>query len=319
MIDLRPDVRAYLDHAFAAGTPSIVEQDPAETRQAMRQGASFMEKPGRPMTRLDVQVEARDGHRVPARVYRPSPSTEPAEVCLFYHGGGWVLGDLESHDALCSEIAHGLGRVVVAVDYRLAPKHPFPAAVEDSLAVTRWVAASPEAIGHPVSGLILAGDSAGGALAAVLARELRAALPVPILAQWLLYPVTDLSREYPSDDELSGLFNLTKAGKERFYRFYLGDEGFAEGVRDPRVSPLLAAEWEGLPPAVVMACSHDTLRDQARAYAAKLIENGVPTVFQEASGQIHGCLSMRQILPSAEADLASGISALRGLLGDTAD
>ena len=314
MGDIRPDVQAYLAAAQAPGGPSIVDLEPATARAMLAAAGGMADLPARDMPRTDVTVAAADGFPVPARVYHAGSGAGARPVLVFFHGGGWVLGDIAGYDSLCSEIAHQMGMTVVSVGYRLAPEDRFPAAVDDCLAVSGWAAEAVETIGHAISGLIFAGDSAGGALAAVAARELRDDLPVPVLAQWLMYPVTDLSRNYPSDDELSAMFNLTDEGKMRFYRHYLGDEGFQAGLSHPWVSPLLATEWDGLAPAVVMSCALDPLRDQGRAYAAKLIEHGVPTLFQEAQGQVHACLTMRKMLPSAQQDLLEGLAALRVML-----
>lgn len=312
MTDARPDVTAYLEMLKGQAGPSVVELDPVFVRKMTRQAAPMVEAPPREMRRLDVSIAGEGGVAVPARVYRPTEAAEAAPVIVFFHGGGWVLGDVEGYDPLTAEIAHLSGLTVVSVDYRLAPEHRFPAAVDDCLAAARWAAAGPEEIGHPVSGLVLMGDSAGGALAAVAARELSAGSPVPILAQVLIYPVTDISKPYPSDAELAAQFNVSEAGKAKFYGYYLGDD-FAAMTRHPRVSPLLAEAWRGLPPAVIFACELDVLRDQGRAYAARLASEGVQTVFLEAR-QVHGSFAMRKVLPSAQADLERVVAALRLLL-----
>jgi len=142
-------------------------------------------------------------------------------------------------------------------------------------------------------------------------------LPVPIRAQWLIYPVTDLSVSYPSDKELSALFKLTEASTDAFYRHYFGGGDMTEKKRHPHVSPLLGDTWRGLPPAVVFTCSLDPLRDQGRAYAAKLVANGVDTVFLEARGQVHASFTMRKMLPSAQTDLLENITALKLLIRKT--
>jgi len=313
MTDTRPDVTAYLGMLRAQSGPSVVELDPTFARNMTRQAAPLVEAPAREMSRLDVSITGPAGVTVPARVYRPIEAGLAAPAIVFFHGGGWVLGDVEGYDSLAAEIAHRSGLTVVSVDYRLAPEHRFPAAVEDSLAAARWAVAGAEAIGHPVSGLVLMGDSAGGALAAVVARELAADAPAPLLAQVLIYPVTDISQPYPSDLELADQFNVTEEGKAKFYGYYLGED-YAEMTRHPRVSPLLGEVWRGLPPAVIFTCELDVLRDQGRAYAAKLAGEGVETVFLEAR-QVHGSFCMRKMLPSAQADLARVMDALKLLIG----
>jgi acetyl esterase len=313
MTDPRPDVTAYLEMLKGQAGPSVVDMDPALVRTMTRQAGPMVEAPAREMHRQDVSIPVEGGVAVPARVYRPAEALAASPVIVFFHGGGWVLGDVQGYDSLTAEIAHLSGLTVVSVDYRLAPEHRFPAAVDDSLAAARWAAHGPTAIGHRVSGLVLMGDSAGGALAAVIARELSAASPVPVLAQVLIYPVTDISKPYPSDAELAARFNISEQGKAKFYGYYLGED-FEPMTRHPRVSPLLGETWSGLPPTVIFACELDVLRDQARAYAARLVGEGVETVFLETR-QIHGSFTMRKMLPSAQADLERVVAALKMLIG----
>ena len=290
MVEMRPDVKAYFDAMAAFSGPSIVDLDPVVARAMASQAAAMVERPAREMMRHDVDVPTRAGS-VPVRIYQPIAATGAAPVIVFYHGGGWVLGDIEGYDSLCSEMAHLTGMTLVSVDYRLAPEHKFPAAVEDSIDATQWAADGPPEIGHPVSSLIVAGDSAGGALAAVVAREWLDRPSVPIAAQWLIYPVTDLSQLYPSDIELSPMLGLTDEGREAFYRHYIGDDLDA-GTRHPL----------------------DPLRDQGRALAAKLVSDGVDVVSCEAKGQVHGSFTMRKMLPSAQDDLERSAKALMFLL-----
>jgi acetyl esterase len=195
---------------------------------------------------------------------------------------------------------------VVSVDYRLAPEHPFPAATEDCLAVTRWVAGSPAAIGHNVTGQILAGDSAGGNLAAAVSRDL--AREVPLLAQWLIYPGTDMAASGGSMDAFAEGFLLTREAMVWFMDHYKPDPGHKWA------SPLHAEEWDGLPPALVFTCSLDPLRDQGRAYAARLVETGHRVVFREARGQIHGCMQIRGGIPSGQDDLMAQLRDLQALI-----
>jgi len=230
----------------------------------------------------------------------------------YYHGGGWVIGDLETHDPLCAEIARTLGRRVLAVDYRLAPEARFPAAAEDCIAATRWLAGSPAEVGSAVTGIIPAGDSAGGHMAALVTRELHGHLPVPIVAQWLIYPVTDMTAAEGSMVEMGDGYVLTKATMDWFIDAYMN--GATDKYLHPWASPLHAETLDGLPPTMLLTCGLDPLRDQGRAYAGRLIEHGVRTIFREASGQIHGCFTMRQGIPSAQDDLAGCIADLKLLL-----
>jgi acetyl esterase len=227
---------------------------------------------------------------------------------MFIHGGGWVIGDLETHDPLCIELATALDLPVVAVDYRLAPESPFPAAFEDSLAAARWIASSPEDLGRRATGLFLAGDSAGGNLAAAVAVALRdEPAEVPVTGQWLIYPAADPAKKYPSYDQFCEGFLLTKGSMDWFEESYAGPRG------DWRYSPLLKGA-AGLPPTFVLTAALDPLRDQGRAYAAACTEAGVETIYLEAEGTIHGFLNLRKSLPSAQEDLRRCLTYLKAML-----
>jgi acetyl esterase len=221
------------------------------------------------------------------------------------HGGGWVIGDLDTHEPLCIELANRLDIPVVAIHYRRAPEHPFPAAFEDCLAATRWIASGPEILDRVPTGLFLAGDSAGGNLAAVVAAALRDdPAGVPVAGQWLIYPATDPCIRYPSYDEFCEGHILTKASMDWFDQCYAGTRG------DWRYSPLLAGT-HGLPPTFVLTASLDPIRDQGRAYASRCTESGVETIYLEAEGTVHGFLNLRKGMPSGEEDLARCIAYLQ--------
>ncbi|MBY0519558.1 MAG: alpha/beta hydrolase, partial [Sphingomonas sp.] len=229
---------------------------------------------------------------------------------MFYHGGGFVIGDLESHHALCTTIAAELDLPVVAVHYALAPEHPFPAAPEDCEAAARWVAGSPAELGLSVTSLVLAGDSAGGNLTIVTAMALRdAPAAVPVIAQFPIYPTVDKAEHYASYD----LFNegrvLTKDGMAWF------DAAYATKPDDWRGAPI-HTDHQGMPPTVVMTAGLDPLRDQGRAYASALISVGVPVVYREAAGNIHGFVTMRQAIPSAQGDVAGALAALKAVIAE---
>jgi acetyl esterase len=314
---VRPDVKAFLDFLNSQETPQMHEVDAPTARMMYQAMGQLAELPRGELAHVeDLAIPGDHGHSIPARLYCPKArSGAPAPVLLFFHGGGWVIGNLETHDSACAEIARGLGMTVIAVDYRLAPEHRFPAAVEDCLAATRWVAGSPAVIGHGVTGLVVAGDSAGGNLAAVCAQQLHDALPVPILAQWLIYPGVDMKAEGGSMAEFAEGHLLTENSMTWFMGHYLGEAD--QGLHlHPHASPYHGDRFEGLPPALVYTCSLDPLRDQGRAYAARLIEHGVPTVYREAKGQIHGSLTLRQAIPSGQGDLAGCLAALREIVNE---
>lgn len=312
---VRPDVQAFLGFLNAQPGPQLHEMQPPAARDMMRAMGQLADLPRGPIARVeDISIEGPHGHAIPLRIYSPRESGgPPSTVLMFFHGGGWVIGDLETHDPLCAEIARGLDITVIAVDYRLAPEHRFPAAGEDCLAATRWAAASPKQIGHAVTGLVVAGDSAGGNLAAITAQELAGTLAVPIVAQWLIYPGVDMTATEGSMQQFGEGYLLSAEGMAWFSRHYLGD--FTD-LADRRASPLHHDALDGQPAALVFTCGLDPLRDQGRAYAAKLIASGVPTVFREAKGQIHGCMNLRQGIPSTQGDLAGCIGALRQIINE---
>ncbi len=315
MAFVRPDVQAFLDLLNAQPGPLLHELEPAEARAGMAAMVQMAEVPRGEIARVeDFAIDGPHGDRIPLRLYSPRTAGGPPQnVLVFYHGGGWVVGDLETHDGLCAEIARSLDTTVISVDYRLAPEHPFPAAGEDCIAATRWVAGSPKEIGHAVTSIVVAGDSAGGNLATIVAQELAGKLAVPIIAQWLIYPGVDMTANEGSMSEYAQGHLLTAESMAWFIRHYIGN---LPDPADPRASPLHAKALDNQPAALVFTCGLDPLRDQGRAYAAKLIASGVPTVFREAKGQIHGALTLRQALPSAQGDLAGCLAALKDIINE---
>lgn len=233
------------------------------------------------------------GARVPIRVYQPRRRLCPA-VVLYHHGGGWVLGSLDSHDKSCRRLCAAAGCTVVAVDYRLAPENPFPAGFEDSRTVLAWVAAQAESLGGAADAIVIAGDSAGGNIAAAVALDARHGGP-PIALQILLYPSLEIGADTPSMARNADGYGLTRPMMEWFYDHYCppGQRG------DPRASPLLASDHSGVAPAHVIVAGYDPLHDEGVAYAAKLIAAGVPTTLSAYPGQIHGFYAMTRFLADA--------------------
>jgi len=239
------------------------------------------------------------------RIYTPE-GREPFPLLVYFHGGGWVLGDLETHDSVCRELAHGAGCVVLSVDYRLAPEHRFPAAAEDCYAATVWTATHAAELGVDPTRIAIGGDSAGGNLAAVVANR-RA---VPVCLQVLVYPCTDARMGSQSFVDNADGFWLGADGMKWFYEHYLsGPDGSQD---DPLVSPLLEdeARLASAPSAVVITAEYDPLRDDGEAYAARLAAAGVATTHVRFSGQIHGFFSMFGLLDdcrSAQAMVAEAV------------
>jgi acetyl esterase len=251
-----------------------------------------------------------DTHRIPARLYTPAGGAE-GPVLLYFHGGGWVIGDLETHHAFCTSLARAIGVRLLAIDYRLAPEARFPAAHDDCLFAANWAARSPAVLGAPVAGIAVAGDSAGANLAAfVSSKSPSAGRP---LAQLLFYPVTDFVEQAPSYAEFGEHHLLDKADMEWFRDHYLAE---IEDRRDPRISILRLPDLSQMPPTVIMTCGLDPLRDEGRAFAARLVAAGVSVVFREAAGHVHGIVSMRAAIPSAERVLGQCIGDFKRLLFD---
>lgn len=298
---VRPDVRQLLEFLDSLPGPKSHELGPEGARQLMVQGRYALDAPAREIAIIKDVVGP-----VPLRLYDAREERGAGPMLVFIHGGGWVIGGLETHDPLCIDLAIELDIPVVAVHYRLAPEFPFPAAFEDSLAATRWVASGPaELLGRKPTSVFLAGDSAGGNLAAVVSaglRDERAA--VPVAGQWLIYPAADPKVRYPSYDEFCQGFLLVKESMDWFEDSYAGPDG------DWRYSPLLKGA-EGLPPTFVVTAELDPIRDQGRAYAARCTEAGVETIYWEAPGTVHGFINLRKAVPSANGDFARCIAYLK--------
>lgn len=231
---------------------------------------------------------------IPVRIYRPSDATD-LPVVVFFHGGGWVIGDLESHDHMARAISSKAECVVVAVDYRLAPEHKFPAAADDAWAALEWVATHATELGVDGNRIAVAGDSAGGNLAAVVAVQARDSEHVEVIQQVLLYPVVDGDCERPSMEENAEGYMLTRGAMDWFHEQYATTD--ADRV-DPRYSPI-NAELAGVAPAIVVTAEYDPLRDQGNAYAVALTDAGVDVIHTQYDGMIHGFFSMDAGLDTA--------------------
>ncbi|MDQ6650029.1 MAG: alpha/beta hydrolase [Actinomycetota bacterium] len=309
-----PLVRQLLDTLAASGAPPMWAQPVDEARADYR--AVVEARRGRsgppPAVGRVVDMEAAGpAGEVPLRVYSPTGGPgggRPAIV--FFHGGGWVVGDLDTHDAVCRTLCAEVAAVVVSVGYRLAPEHRFPAAVDDGVAALAWVAANAARLGVRPDRLAVAGDSAGANLATVVARLAMEAGGPPVAAQALVYPVTDATLSFPSIQENGTGYYLEAATMRWFLEHYAPDEST---WADPRLSPLVA-DLAGLPPAVVATAQYDPLRDEGDAYAERLRAAGVRVVHRRYDGQIHGFFGMGPLVPSARAAVAEICADLRELL-----
>lgn len=309
---VREDVRRFLDYLNALPGPRSHEVGPVEAREMMRLSRHVADVPTGELAVIRDLACPGPGGEIPLRLYDARESRDAGPAMVFFHGGGFVLGDLETHEPFCAEMARLLDMPVVAVDYRLAPEHPWPAGAEDCIAAARWVAESPDALGREVSGLVLAGDSAGGNFTIVAALALRdEPAAVPVRAQWPIYPAADPVNGYPSFTDFAEGYLLTREGMRWF------DECYRPDPADWRYAPLLKSQ-AGMPPTLVVTAALDPIRDQGRAYAAACVEAGVPTVFREAKGNIHGFINLRKAIPSSEEDIRGCVVALHLLLTEGA-
>ena len=270
------------------GEPPIDTVTPAQARaMRRRQAALYGGRPEAVGSVADIELDGPT--RVRARHYAPAEPGGPHPMLVFFHGGGFVFGDLDTHDGLCRLLCRHAGAHVLAVDYRLAPEHQFPAAVEDAAAALGWAHANAAELGADRARIGVCGDSAGGNLAAVAAQlALAAGGPVPAL-QLLIYPVTDFTGRRRSRELFGEGFFLTSEHMDWFDAQYLGGTG--EHAADPRASPLLAGDLRGLPPTVVVTAGFDPLRDEGEEYARALSAAGVPTALRRFPGMIHGFVS----------------------------
>ena len=299
---LHPDARALLDLIEERRLPAMHTLTPVDAR-AFYRDRRFFTQPAAPEVGglIDTRCEGPHG-AIPLRIYRPlgagaSParaSTLPALV--YYHGGGWTIGDLDTHDVLCRELCNAAGAVVVAVDYRMAPEHRFPTAVDDCIAATSWVHRQASELGIDPTRLAVGGDSAGGNLAAVVSIAARDAGTLPIAYQLLIYPATDMRRGHPSHTENGSGYLLTSETIGYYHDHYIADPDL-----DWRASPLLHPDLSRLPPALVLTAGFDPLRDEGFDYANRLVAAGNRATYVCFERQIHGFITMGKVIDEANA------------------
>ncbi|MGW4772327.1 alpha/beta hydrolase [Nocardia sp. NPDC004278] len=308
---LKPEAQAIVD-AASASFPALGTEvlDAAQARRILAA------RPAPPVQPVPVdQVEERmvpgpaGAPPVRVRLYRPAGTSLP--IVVFFHGGGFVICGLDSHDQLCRAMSNGVGAIVVSVDYRQAPEHRFPAAAEDAYAVLEWVAAQANTFGGEPGRIAVAGDSAGGNLAAVTALMARDRNGPDIVHQLLVYPMLDPARDTASyRDNANGYF-VTDDHLQWYWEQYLGSDGAAA---NPYAAPPRATDLSGLPPAYVITAEFDPLRDEGEDYGARLRAAGVATVVIRYDGQFHGFFTMADSLPDAKEATAQAFSALRRAL-----
>ena len=303
---LDPQMQKIMDATLALGLPPIERMTVEQARENMRQRTPALG----PVQEVKVVEE----HHVPVangtiglRLYRPS-DTRPLPALVFYHGGGWVIGDLYTHDGVCRAIANAAGCAVASVDYRLAPERKYPAAFEDSYAALVWLASQASALGIDVARLAVGGDSAGGNLAAAVALAARDRRGPRLALQLLIYPVTAHDFDTASYRENGEGYMLTREGMKWFWSHYLAKP---EDGRQPYASPLLANDVSGVAPALVITAEYDPLRDEGEAYAKRLAEAGVPVTVSRYPGLVHGFIRMINVLDPAKRAVEEVAAALR--------
>jgi acetyl esterase len=304
-----PHIQALLDRMAASGAAQPHEQSVAEAREAHVAAAAVLNGPPVEVAGVAERSAPGPAGEVPLRVYTPH-GRPPFPIVVWFHGGGWVVGTLDTYDPLCRALAEAVPAVVVGVGYRLAPEHPFPAAVEDALAATEWTSRHAAELGGARHRLAVAGDSAGGNLAAVVALAARDRGGPPIAFQLLAYPVMEAAMDTASHREKAKGFHLEGPTMRWYWDHYLGG---ADGSR-PDASPLRAAFLGGLPPAMVLTAEHDVLRDEGEAYGERLAAAGVPVRARRYDGVVHGFLRWRGVTPAADRALREAAAALRDAL-----
>lgn len=299
-VTLDPSAVKFMELVRAIGRPPLDTLSPPDARVAFGMGRAVTQPDPPELAQIKAMAIPGPGGAIPFRVYIPhglKAQDRLAPGLVFFHGGGWVVGDLDSHDTACRSLAIGAERIVLSVDYRLAPEHKFPAAYEDAVAATEWVAANAMQLGIDANRIVVGGDSAGGNLAAAVAVHARDNGP-KLAGQMLIYPVTDLALHHPSHSEEDTNVLLTHNVMRWFRDHYVNSEA---DYADWRGSPLRAADLKGLPPAIVITAGADPLRDEGEEYARKLAEAGVATVHRSWPGQFHGFFTMGRVIPEATA------------------
>jgi len=309
---LDPQLQLLLRLMAATGLPRLESLSPVEARAFFRASAGLLtHAPARMSRVLDRAVPGPDGD-VAVRIYIPRAGHSPHPVLVYYHGGGWTVGDLDTHDSVARAFADEGECIVVSVDYRMGPEHRFPAAVDDSVAAFAWVAAHAAEFGGDATRLAVGGDSAGGNLAAVVAQQTLAGGARCPDFQLLIYPVTDLGAESESYETFADGFYLTRVLMRWFAGNYIADP--AQRL-DPRASPLRAGSLAGLPSAFLLTAGYDPLRDEGKAYANRLLEAGVDVEYRNYDSLIHGFLSMGGVVREARRAFDDAVAALRIGLG----
>jgi len=313
-VTLDPDAAAIFQAFQDAGRPAYETLPPSEAREYYRAARPIV-NPDPPALESSKPLSISAPHgAIPARIYTPKALRKNnglAPCLVFFHGGGWVIGDLDTHDVVCQKLAHEGELIVISVDYRLAPEHKFPAAADDAITATKWVADNARQFGIDAAHLLVGGDSAGGNLAAVVALAARDGDGPKLAGQVLVYPATDFAMEHPSHSEPETSILLTHSVIKWFCNHYLNS---AADIENWKASPARAKTLAGLPPAYVLTAGADPLRDEGAEYAARLKEAGVPVTYRHFPGQFHGFFTMGKLLQQANVavtEIAGWMKALK--------
>ena len=302
---LDPQARAMIDKTLALNLPPASQMTLSQLRENARERSAAL-------PRADV-ASVRDHHvpvtggEVVVRVFTPQ-GPAPLPALVYFHGGGWVTGDIDTHEGICRTLANAAGCVVASVDYRCAPEATFPTAAEDAYAATRWVAAHARELGVDARRIAVCGDSAGGNLAAAVALVARDRGGPALSFQALVYPITDCDFDTPSYRENAEGYLLTREGMRWYWDQYVPNIG---DRTNPYVAPLRAANLTGLPPALVITAGYDPLRDEGEAYAAKLAQAGVPVAHTRYPGMVHAFFRFTNTVDAARAAVAEVAAALK--------
>jgi acetyl esterase len=312
-MSLDPQAKALLEQMAAnPDAPRLIDLPPAGGREMYRAMAAMLDPQGVPIGKIEDRTIPGPAGGVPVRIYTPVAAGGTGPALVYYHGGGWVIGDLETHDALCRTLANEAGCKVIAVDYRLAPEHPFPAAIDDAYAAVKWVEANASEIGIDPNRIAVAGDSAGGNLAAAVSLRAKAEKGPHIAFQLLIYPVTDAPRTTQSYKDFAEGHMLEAEGMDWFWNHYVLSAG--ADPKHPYAAPLHAETLSGLPAAYVVTAGFDVLRDEGKAYAEALKKAGVEVEYVNYEGMIHGFFNMQGVLDVARDAVKAAAKALKDAL-----
>jgi|JI10StandDraft_1071094.scaffolds.fasta_scaffold106312_3 acetyl esterase len=306
-------VKGLMDQMAASPMPKLWEVPAPQGREMYRMMASALEPPAVSIGKIENITMPGPAGPLRLRVYTPVADGGAAlPTLVYFHGGGWVIGDLDTHDALCRNLTNETGARVIAVDYRLAPEHRFPGAVDDCFAAVKWIEQNAASLGVDANRMAVAGDSAGGNLAAVVCMLARQKGGPRIVYQLLIYPVTQWKAETGSMSSFAEGYFLEKKAMHWFF------DQYAAGAdpNDWRLSPLAAQDLSGLPRAYVVTAGFDPLRDEGKAYADKLNRAGVAAVHVDYPGMVHGFFNMSAVVPTAKTAIADAAKALRAAFGN---